>query len=171
MDMSTADIGATTLLVLACASCGHAAAKASSPTVGPEWEPLRGLVGSWEGRDQARNTTGRFTLAPELGGKVLVRHNVDETPQGRHEDLMVVYRDPTGMRAKYFDNEGHVIDYAVAANGTRVDFVSDEVANMPRFKLTYDVHGPGELAIDFAIAPPGTTEFKHYTGGNVHRVP
>jgi len=158
------------LAAITCVACGHAAARTSSPSVGSEWEPLRGLVGSWEGRDQARNTTGHFTLAPDLGGKVLVRHNVDETPQGRHEDLMVVYHDASGMRAKYFDNEGHVIDYAITSTGTHVDFVSDEIANMPRFKLSYDAHGTGELAIDFAIAPPGTTEFKHYTGGTVHRV-
>lgn len=132
---------------------------------------MQGLVGSWQGRDEARNTTGRFTLAPDLGGKVLVRHNLDETPQGRHEDLMVIYRDPSGVRARYFDNEGHVIDYAIVASGSRVDFVSDDVANRPRFKLTYEVRGADELTIDFAIAAPGTTEFKHYTGGTVHRVP
>ena len=138
--------------------------------VGPEWEPVRGLIGAWEGTDPARHTSGRFTLAPDLGGKVLVRHNVDDTPQGRHEDLMVVYRDASGMRARYFDNEGHVIDYAVAATGPHVELVSDAVPNAPRFKLTYDVRSADELAIDFAIAPPGAAEFHHFTGGTVHRV-
>ncbi len=159
------------LLVLACASCGHAAPMPPAAPPGPAWEPLRPLVGSWEGRDDARHTTGRFTLAPDLGGAVLVRRNYDETPQGHHEDLMVIYRDPGGLRAKYFDNEGHVIDYAVAAQGAHVELVSDPIANLPRFLLTYDVHGPNELAIDFAMAPPGSTDFKHYTGGIVHRVP
>jgi len=152
-------------------SCGPAAATTATPSVGPEWEPLRGLLGTWEGRDVARHTTGRFTLAPDLDGKVLVRHNVDDTPQGRHVDLMVIYHEPSGLRAKYFDNEGHVIDYGITAAGTRVEFLSDEVANMPRFKLTYDLHGADEIAIDFAMAAPSTTEFEHYTGAVVHRVP
>jgi hypothetical protein len=138
---------------------------------GPEWDPVRGLLGTWEGADPARKTSGRFTLGPELGGHVLVRHNTDDTPQGRHEDLMIVFRTPAGLRASYFDNEGHTINYAITAAGPHIELVSDEVAGMPRFKLTYDVKGPDELAIDFAIAMPGTTELKHYTGGTVHRVP
>jgi hypothetical protein len=48
--------------------------------------------------------------------------------------------------------------------------LSDEADGRPRFRLRYEVHGPDELAIDFAIAPPGASDFQHYTGGVVHRV-
>jgi hypothetical protein len=82
---------------------------------------------------------------------------------------MVISRGPAGLRADYWDNEGHVIAYAITTEGSRVKLVSDAVPNAPRFELTYDVRGPDELAIDFAIAPPGG-ELKHYTGGVVHRV-
>jgi hypothetical protein len=143
---------------------------AAPPAAGPDWEPMRGLLGTWQGNDPARHTTGRFTLAPDLGGKILVRRNVDDTPQGRHEDLMIVFRTPGGLRASYYDNEGHVISYAITATADRVELISDDVAGAPRFKLSYDIHGADELAIDFAIAMPGSTEFKHYTGGTVHRV-
>lgn len=136
---------------------------------GPEWEPLRDLLGTWVGSDTARGTSGRFTLEPELDGHVLVRHNEDRTPQGRHEDLMIIFRTPSGLRASYFDNEGHAIAYTVTATGPHVELLSDDVPGMPRFQLVYDVKGPDELAIDFAIARPGTTELVHYTGGTVHR--
>jgi hypothetical protein len=139
-------------------------------SLGPELAPLRPLLGTWQGADAARHTTGEFTLAPELGGHALLRRNVDETPQGRHEDLMMIYSSPAGLRATYVDNEGHAIAYAVATDGHQIEFISDEVAGQPRFKLTYDVRGPDELDIDFAIAMPGQPAFQHYTGGVVHRV-
>jgi hypothetical protein len=153
-------------------ACGHAAPQPTSPTpsAGPEWDPVRGLLGTWEGTDPARGTSGRFTLAPDLGGHVLVRHNTDVTPQGRHEDLMIVFKAPSGLRATYFDNEGHVINYAIATSGPHIELASDEIPGAPRFKLVYDIKNPDEIAIDFSIAMPGATEFKHYTGGTVHRV-
>lgn len=166
MDMSIQDTSAA--LAIVCAACGHPAG-AAVPSVGPEWEPVRALVGTWEGRDEAAKSSGRFTLAPDLDGKVLVRRNTNDTPRGKHEDLMVIYRTPAGLRASYWDNEGHVIAYAITAEASRVKLVSDEAPNAPRFELTYDVRGPDELAIDFAIAPPGGT-LQHYTGGVVHRV-
>ena len=49
--------------------------------------------------------------------------------------------------------------------GDHVEMLSDEAPGQPRFKLTYDRHGADELAIDFAMAMPGSAEFKHYTGG------
>ena len=100
---------------------------------------------------------------------MLVRHSTNDSPRGHHEDLMVIH--PGGARATYWDNEGHVIAYAVTASPSRIELLSDEVAGAPRFKLTYDVKGPDELAIDFAIAPPGSSEFQHFAGGTVRRVP
>ena len=139
-------------------------------TLDPALEPLRGLIGAWEGGDPERHSTGRFTLKPDLFGKVLVRRNSNDSPKGRHEDLMIVFHAQGGLRASYFDNEGLVIEYAIVASGDHIEMLSDEVPNQPRFKLSYDLHGTGELAIDFSMAMPGSTEFKHYTGGVVHRV-
>jgi hypothetical protein len=139
-----------------------------APVAGPEWDSLRPLLGTWKGSDPAKHSTGGFTLAPDLGGKVLVRRSTNDSPQGHHEDLMVI--EEGGKRATYWDNEGHVIAYAIAAFPEHVEFLSDEIAGKPRFKLTYDVTAPDELAIDFAIELPGAGEFQHYTGGTVHRV-
>ena len=156
------------LAIWVVAGCAHGAAAPAAPVAGPAWDALRPLVGTWQGSDPAQHSTGGFTLAPELGGKVLVRRSTNDSPKGHHEDLMVI--EEGGKRATYWDNEGHVIAYAVSASPDRVEFLSDEVAGKPRFKLTYDVKGPDELAIDFSIAMPGAGEFQHYTGGSVHRV-
>jgi hypothetical protein len=170
----------THLLLAVLVACSPAVAPAPAttppaPSTAPAvldaaLEPLRGLVGTWQGTDPDRHSTGELTLAPELGGKVLVRRSRNDSPQGHHEDLLIVFAAPNGLRASYFDNEGHVIQYAVTVASDHVELVSDEAPNQPRFQLRYDVHGPDELAIDFAIAMPGATDFKHYTGGVVHRV-
>jgi hypothetical protein len=65
--------------------------------------------------------------------------------------------------------EGHAIQYAITATADRIELVSDEAPGQPRFRLRYDRHGADELAVEFAIAMPGAPEFRHYTGGVVHR--
>jgi len=72
-----------------------------------------GRVGS-DGGGAPGAGTGAFSFKADLDGHVLVRRNVAVMPNGRHEDLMVVYRDPQGLRATYFDNEGNTIQYAVS---------------------------------------------------------
>lgn len=63
-----------------------------------------------------------------------------------------------------------MIQHAVAATAERVELISDEAPGQPRFRLRYDRNGADELAIDFAIAmPDAAPEFRHYTGGVVHR--
>lgn len=156
------------LVFFVLAGCTHGAVAPRVPVAGPEWDALRPLIGTWQGGDEANHSTGKFTLAPDLGGKVLVRRSTNDSPQGHHEDLMVI--EEGGKRATYWDNEGHVIAYAITASPEHIEFLSDDIAGKPRFKLTYDVKGPDELAIDFAVALPGAGEFQHYTGGTVHRV-
>lgn len=168
------------LLVALLVACSPATAT-SPPRVSPDraapptaldaaLEPLRGLVGTWQGTDPDRRSTGRFTLEPELGGKVLVRRSRNDSPQGRHDDLMIMFAAPGGLRASYFDNEGHVIQYAITPTAHHIELVSDETGTQPRFRLRYELRGPDEIAIDFAIAMPGAAEFQHYTGGVVHRI-
>lgn len=178
---STTSTVLSAVAVLAACACAEPPRPAAPPqpapnavpaaaTIDPALEPLKPLVGAWEGGDPNAKSSGRFTLAPELLGKVLVRRSTNDSPKGHHEDLMIVSPTPAGLRASYWDNEGHVIHYAVTVSGSHVEMLSDEVPNAPRFKLTYDVRGNDELAIDFAIAMPGSSEMKHYTGGSVHRV-
>lgn len=144
------------------------AVPAAAAPVDP-FAPLQKLTGSWQGTDPDHHSSGVFTLTPDLGGKTLLRRGSNDSPQGHHEDVMIIYSSPTGLRASYWDNEGHKIDYAITSTGDHVEMLSDDVANQPRFKLVYDVRGADELAIDFSIKPPGAPQFQHYTGGTVHR--
>ena len=169
--------------VVACATSAPPAASPMSPTaqaavpstaLGPEWASLRPLLGGWSGTggDAAHPSRGGFTMAPDLGGKALVRRGTNDTASAHHEDLTIIYHGPDGgLQASYFDNEGHAIHYAIApsADGRSIVFLSDEVAGMPRFRLTYAVVSDDTLAIAFDIAPPGSTQFQTYLKGDVHR--
>jgi hypothetical protein len=146
------------------------------------WEPYRFLVGEWtgEGDGEPDKGSGRFSFAWDLQEKVLVRRNRADFPaaQGRpafsHEDLMVIYRgDRSGpTRAIYFDNEGHVINYAVTLSDDKrtLTFLSDAVPAAPRFRLSYAKSADDSLKIKFEIAPPGKpADFKTYLEGTAHR--
>src|SRR5947209_18268941 len=66
------------------------------PAADDPWADFRFLIGAWVGDDKPEEGTGRFTLEPDLDGKVLVRRNVANLPAGRgrpagkHDGLMGV---------------------------------------------------------------------------------
>jgi hypothetical protein len=73
---------------------------------------------------------------------------------------MIIYATAGGgLRADYYDNEGHVIHYAVSspAPGSAV-FVSDIVAGEPRYRLRYTRGQTGLVKGEFAIAAPGQAD-------------
>ncbi|MBI2679988.1 MAG: hypothetical protein HYX25_03150 [Candidatus Solibacter usitatus] len=59
------------------------------------------------------------------------------------------------MGGIYFDNEGHVINYAVESSDSTVQFRSEATASSPGFRLTYKKASAYTLALKFEIAPPG----------------
>ena len=81
----------------------------------------------------------------------------------RHDDVMILFSVPgAGVRADYYDSEGHVIRYDVRspAPGEAV-FLSDATAGAPRFRLRYRLDA-GTLKGEFEIAPPGSEAFQRY---------
>jgi hypothetical protein len=134
------------------------------------WGPVDYLVGDWtgEGGGGPGQGSGSFSFQPDLQGKILVRKNRSEYPATKeraafvHDDLMVVYRDApdAGLRAIYFDSEGHTIQYEVhaASDGSQVVFVSGAEPSAPRYRLTYARAGQDRLKIKFEIAQPGKPE-------------
>ncbi len=149
---------------------------------GDKWSDFRFLVGEWvgEGEGGPGKGSGGFTLTPDLGGKILVRSNHAEYPAagGRpavvHDDLMVIHpsKNGRGARADYWDNEGHVIRYAVtpSGDGKGLVFLSDAATGEPRFRLSYAEVERGLVTIKFEIAPPGKPEaFKAYLEAKVRR--
>ncbi len=146
-------------------------------------DPFAGLaflVGEWTaaagGGKPGEVAGGGFSLERELGGAVLVRRNRAEyaplpgQPRGAaHDDLMVIYPEGGGLRAVYFDNEGHVVRYAVTAEDGRVTFES-EPGPGPRFRLVYQRRGEDEVSIAFLVAAPGR-DFRTHVSGSARRRP
>jgi hypothetical protein len=139
------------------------------------FQALSFLEGTWAAEPDAQGATGRFSLARELDGRVLVRRNRLETrakgdrPVAPHEDLLVVWPEGGALRADYWDNEGHVIHYAVQAAAGGVRLVSSGPG--PRFRLTYVPVEKGLVEVRFEIAPPDKPEaFAPYLSGRARRV-
>lgn len=145
---------------------------------GPQWSTLAGTW-SGEGQGQPGQGGGTFTFSFELDRRILVRRSASDYPaaNGRpathHEDLMIVHspgRDHAA-RAVYFDNEGHVIEYQAtwSAHGKTLTFQSAVRAEGPAFRLTYTAGEGDTMTVTFAIAPPGSDDFKPYVSGVVRR--
>jgi hypothetical protein len=148
------------------------------------WDSYGFLVGEWtgEGSGEPGKGSGEFSFAWDLQKKVLVRRNRAEYPAGpgrpaiSHEDLMVVYAKGSGgpLKAIYFDNEGHVINYTATVSDDKqtVTFLSDVAPGTACFRLSYVKQGEDAVGIKFEIAPPGKPDaFKTYLEGNARRKP
>lgn len=152
---------------------GAAAVLAQAPAPsGDPYSALRFLMGEWVADGPASAGSGHFEFTPDVQGNVVVRRNhadypaANGRPASTHDDLLVIYREgtPAVTRAIYFDNEGHVIRYAVESGSPdAVTFVSEVAAGTPRFRLSYAKLADGRLSGKFEIAPPGKPEeFKPY---------
>jgi hypothetical protein len=119
-------------LLLAIATC----LRAQDP-----WKPLQFLIGQWDADG------GACSFDFDLERKVLIRKNY----AGPHHDLTVIYADPSskGLKAIYFDNEDHVIQYTVEPGPDSVRLLNES------YRLTYRKAGEGKVTLDFDIAPPG----------------
>lgn len=148
------------------------------------WAPLEFLLGEWigEGGGAPGQGAGGFSFHPDLQQRILVRKNRAEYPATRNrpafsrDDLAIVYQQPgtDRLRAVYFDNEGHVIEYAVEVSGDRstVQFLSEPAASNPRYRLTYRRTGNETVAIKFEISPPGKPDsFSTYIEASARRKP
>ncbi len=138
------------------------------------WAGLVFLAGEWvgEGSGAPGQGEGASSFSFDLDRNILVRKSwakyppkPGETTGISHEDVMVIYPAGTAIRAIYWDNEKHVIEYSVtvAREGSAV-FESDPKAPGPRYRLTYDLRPDGRLLNTFAIAMPGG-EYKTYVSG------
>jgi hypothetical protein len=131
-------------------------------------DALTFLLGTWtaSGGGKPGEGTGSTTFSLSLQDRIILRTNhadypaTAKGPASRHDDLMVIHAgEAGGIRAEYYDNEGHVIHYAVtsATPGTAT-FVSDPISGAPRFRLEYKLGENGTLKGEFAVAPPGKPE-------------
>jgi hypothetical protein len=156
------------------------ARQAQAAKEAPNWDAFRFLLGEWvgEGAGAPGEATGGFSFNFDLDGKILVRRNradypaTKDKPAYSHTDLMVIYLEPEAMRAIYFDNEGHVIHYAVSLSQdkTTVTFLSDPSPSAPRFRFTYNKAKNDSMTFQFDMAPPGKPDaFLKYLEGTLRR--
>jgi hypothetical protein len=152
-------------------------AQAPSP---PAWGPLEKLLGTWVAESGAGGSPGMAerggeTWVRDLNGRVLVRRDYSEypatatRPAHRHEGLMVIAETPEGFEAHSFDNEGHVIDYALVASDTAIVLTSRAVAAQPQFRLTYRPTARGYDVVFEIATPDRPGVFKPYVTGSLHR--
>jgi len=133
------------------------------------------LIGEWNAPDTGTgpNKGGTSTIHPDLDATILFRHDHVALRQGGTLDLMMpIFVSAEKLRAEYYDTEGHVIHYVSAeiVPHSRIVFLSDSPAAKPAFRLTYERLSADELAVTFAIAPPGKPrDFKIYRSGRLTR--
>ncbi len=145
----------------------------------PDWDAWQFLIGEWvgEGGGTPGQGSGLLTFRFDLQRQVLLRENhVDfpatpDHPAFTHDDLTIIYQDPSGrMRATYFDNERHVIPYAISSTADTIVMVSEPEPNAPRFRTTYSQRENGTIHTRFEIAPPGAPDaFAIYVEGSSKR--
>lgn len=169
-------VGAMTVLL----ACTVHAASGQNAAGNNAWAALEFLVGEWsgEGSGDPGQGAGGFTFKWDLDKKVLLRTNFADYPAAKerpafsHRDLMVIYADSAsgGLRAIYFDNEGHVINYAVRTSQDPylIEFTSDPTPKSPGYRLSYGKTGDAAVSIKFEIAPPGQA-FATYIEARAHR--
>jgi hypothetical protein len=147
-------------------------------SAGP-FDSLKFLQGEWIGEgggEPGQASSSDYSFLPELDGKILVRRSRSSYPAAKdrpafvHQDLLVVYPGAPGKppHAIYWDNEGHMIQYEVAADGKSAAFVSQSDGAGPRYRLTYKSTGPDKVSIRFEVAAPGKP-FQVYVEGTARK--
>jgi hypothetical protein len=171
----------TILLFANFSSSGQSFAQQPADTT--TWDSFRFLLGEWvgEGTGSPGEGIGSFSFSFDLEGKILVRKNRSDYPATKdkpaysHTDLMIIYRETEdSLKAIYFDNEAHVIHYAVSFSKDQntLTFLSDASPSSPRFRFIYTRTTPDKLKLEFDIAPPGKPDaFSRYVEGSAHRKP
>jgi len=160
---------AAAVFALNFASSGRVPAEPAEP-----WKGLSFLEGTWEAHTQSGSANaqvyGTYTFKLELKRHVLARHSDPSGCKGpkdfdcEHSDLLYVYQEAEGqpLKAIYFDNEGHVIHYAVSEpESTTAVFVSEASPSGPQFQLVYQLKD-AVMTGKFQVRMPGQTEWKSY---------
>ena len=146
------------LLLLSIVICLNLSAQKNSEM----WSKWKYLIGNWEG--EGNGTPGKgdgfFSFRNDLDENILIRKNHSEypatadSPATVHNDIMIIYPDTSGnpVKAIYFDNEGHIINYAITYSDSTIILTSEVKTNSPRFRLTYIKIDSKTVNIKFEIA-------------------
>jgi len=125
-------------------------------------DSLSFLLGKWQAVSKPGEPTGSFEFTLRLQSRIIIRTNYADYPATnghpafRHDDLMIIYQVAgEGLRADYYDSEGHVIRYTGQISGNnQVVFFSQPTASSPAFRLGYNIDPDGRLNGSFEVAQP-----------------
>lgn len=143
---------------------------ATQPT--DPWQPIRTLVGTWEGRAQGQpgSGTARRTYAFVLNDRYLHETNVTNYPpqpknstgeEHQHWSFFSYDRARRALVLRQFHQEGFVNQYVMNAGESRaghVVFDSERFENLDagwRARETYDIASPDAFTETFEVADPG----------------
>jgi hypothetical protein len=160
------------IVVLLAAPAGFAAPADQSTKAPDPWQPIRGLLGSWEGAAKGEPGSGRCEREYRLTLKdkfIQVTNKSTYPPQEKnpkgevHEDAGFISYDKAAKKLvmRQFHVEGFVNHYvldSVSEDGRRVVFVTAAIENIPpgwRGRETYDLVSADEFVETFALAEPG----------------
>jgi hypothetical protein len=160
-------------LALALLSSLPVTAQTVPNTAADPFKPLAFLEGTWDANVQnntAVKLSGRYSFHRELDGHILARHSTSDVSckapanfDCAHSDLLYVFQDAhgSGLKADYFDNEGHVIHYDVSTpTPASVIFLSAPGPG-PQFRLSYELSA-GVMTGKFQMHMPGQSEWRTY---------
>ena len=170
---------ATTLLLFA--SVGISQKPPSRET----WEPVKYLIGSWEGTGSGQPGISKIQREYRLvlNDKFIQVQNKStydpqpKNPKGEvHQDWGMISFDKgrKNFVLRQFHVEGFVNQYVMtspSADSKMIIFSSESIENIPagyRARETYKILGPDEFTEVFEIAEPGK-EFELYSEGHFKR--
>ena len=138
------------------------------------WSQWKWLIGEWsgEGSGLPGAAKGTFSFKYDLDAKVLVRKShtaypaTKTKPASVHDDLMIIYPDNAGkpVRAIYFDNEGHTINYNITYVKNAVVLNSERTEGAPLFKLSYNLLPDGRINTKFEMSEDGVKYLTYVEG-------
>jgi len=149
------------------------------------WEPLKFLIGAWEGTGKGEPGTSRVEREYQfvLEGKYINVRNrstyapQEKNPKGeRHEDWALLSFDKARQQfvLRQFHSEGFVSLYVMqppASSAKTLVFQTESIENIPagwRARETYRIISNDEFIEVFELAAPGK-EFEIYTENHLKR--
>jgi hypothetical protein len=163
---------AVVMVIVTWAGLGLAQTPASTRVTSDPWEPVRFLVGAWEGsaEGQAGAGTVRRVYAFVLRDRYLHETNVSTYPPQaankagevhEHWSLLSYDRGRKAMVLRQFHQEGFVNQYVLSTSESRpgrLVFTSESFENFDnswKARETYEIRSPDEFVEIFELQAPG----------------
>jgi hypothetical protein len=157
---------------------------AAAEPVQDRWQPVRFLLGAWQGEAQGDPGKGKVerTYSPVLGDQFIEEHNTSsyeprdgKPPEIHHHRGFLSYdKSRKTIMLRHFHEEGFVNLYALnlaASTPTHLVFESvgfENFSNEWKAREIYDLVSNDEFVETFELAAPGK-DFQLYSRNHLHR--